>query len=92
VIDRLRSFLADQAAILDAVRDDYADGAGQNRLIGRDRQIAEELGTLTPDQIRAMLMTLLSRVDLRPDRVEINIHRDRLVELLYGQSIHLTMQ
>ena len=76
VISRLRSFFADQGAILDAVRDEYADGAGQNRLIGRGRQIAEELGTLAPDQIRAMLMTLLSRVDLRPDRIVISIRRD----------------
>ena len=29
-----------------------------------------------------MLMALLSRVDIRPDRVEINIRRSRLVELL----------
>ena len=75
VITRLRSFLADQGAILDAIRDEYADGAAQNRLIARGRQIAEELTTLAPDQTRAMLMTLISRVDIRPDRVEIKVHR-----------------
>jgi hypothetical protein len=91
-MNRLRTFLADQGAILDALRDKYPDGAVQNRLIRRGRQIAEELGTLAPDQIRAMLMTLLSRVALGPHRVEINIRRDRLVEVLGGQSIDLTMQ
>jgi hypothetical protein len=30
--------------------DEYADGAGQSRLIGRGRQIAEELETLAPDK------------------------------------------
>jgi site-specific DNA recombinase len=60
VIYRLRTFLCDQGAILDAIRDEHADGAGQNRLIGRGRQIAEELGTLAPDQTRAMMMALLS--------------------------------
>ena len=64
----------------------------QNRLIERGRQIAEELGTLAPDQTRAMLMALLSRVDIRPDRVEINICRCRLIELLAAQSIDLTTQ
>ena len=92
VITRLRNFLADEGAVLDAIRDEYADGAGLTRLIRRGRQIAEELGTLAPDQIRAILMTLLSRVDIRPDRVEINIRQGCLIELLDSQSIDPTMQ
>ena len=71
---------------------EYPGAVEQNRLIGRGRQIAEELGTLAPDQTRAMLMTLLSRVDIRPDRVEINIRRCRLIELLDAQSIDPTTQ
>ncbi len=35
-------------------------------------------------------MSLLSRVDIRPDRVEINIRRRRLIELLHAQSINLS--
>ena len=89
VITRLRTFLADRGAILDAIQNEYPGAVEQNRLIRRGRQIAEELGTLAPDQTRAMLMTLLSRVDIRPDRVEINIRRCRLVELLDAQSIDL---
>jgi hypothetical protein len=92
VITRLRAFLSDQGAILDAIRDEHADGTGQNRLIGRGRQIAEGLGRLAPDQTRAMLIALLSRVDIRPDRVEINIRRGRLIALLATQTIDLTNQ
>jgi DNA invertase Pin-like site-specific DNA recombinase len=93
VITRLRAFLANQGAILDAIRDEHADGAGQKRLIERGREIAEELGALAPDQIRAMLMALLSRVDIRPDRVEITIRRGFLVQLLCAvQSVELGMQ
>jgi site-specific DNA recombinase len=93
VITRLRAFLADQGAILDAIRNEHADGAGQKRLIGRGREIAEELGALAPDQIRAMLIALLSRVDIRPDRVEITIRRGFLVQLHCAvQSVELGMQ
>ena len=42
---------------------------------------------MAPDQTRAMLMTLLSRVNVRSDRVEINIRPGRLVELLRAQAI-----
>src|SRR6476659_185116 len=67
VITRLRTLLADRGAILDAIQNEYPGGGEQNRLIRRGRQIAEELGTLAPDQTRAILTTLLSRVDIRPD-------------------------
>jgi len=92
VITRLRTLLADRGAILDAIQNEYPGAAEQNRLIRRGRQIAEELGTLPSDQIRATLMTLLSRVDIRPDRVEINIRRCYLIDLLDAQSINPTMQ
>jgi hypothetical protein len=92
VITRLRTFLADQGAILNAIRDEHADGAAQSRLIARGRQVAEELGTRAPDQIRAMLMAILGRVDIRPARVEINIPRSSLVALLAAQAIDLTLQ
>ena len=39
-----------------------------------------------------MLMTLLSRVDIRPDCVEISVPRSRLVEMLGTDSIDLVMQ
>ena len=92
VISELRTFLADQGAILDAIGDQLADGAAQNRLIKRGRQIAEELGMLAPDQIRAMLMAFVSRVDITPDRVEIAIRRRPLAELLGAQLLEPTRQ
>ena len=92
VITRLRTLLADRGGILDAIQNEYLGAAEQNRLIRRGRQIAEELGTLAPDQIRGTLMALLSRIDIKPDRVEINIPRSRLVALLAAQAIDLTTQ
>ena len=86
VINRVRGFLIDQGAILDAVRDEHPDGATQKRLIARAHQIAEELPTLAPDQTRAMLMALVARVDLKSDRVEIKMRRRSLVVLLHAQS------
>jgi site-specific DNA recombinase len=92
VINRLCAFLTDQGAILDAVRNQHPDGTNQKRLISRGRQIAEELPNMAPDQIRAMLMALVSRVDLKSDRVEIKLRRESLVELLHGQSTASIMQ
>jgi hypothetical protein len=92
VITRLRTLLADRGGILDAIQNEYLGAAEQNRLIRRGLHIAEELETLAPDQVRGTLMALLSRVDIKPDRVEINIPRSRLVALLAAQAIDLTTQ
>ena len=71
VTNRLRTFLADPGAILDAVDKDLHGDPGRSQLIERSRQIAEELGAHTPDKVKAALMTLLCRVEIKSDRVEI---------------------
>jgi hypothetical protein len=87
VINRLRTFLADPGAILDAVDDDSHNGSGCGQLIERSRQIAEELGAHAPDKVKATLMTLLCRVEIRSDRVDITLSRGRLTQLLAGSLI-----
>ena len=64
---------------------------GQRQLIERGRQVAEELRAQAPNEVKATLLSLLCRVEIKPDRVEINISRERLGALLAGQSIDLTM-
>src|ERR1700731_3047191 len=91
VINRLRTFLADPGAILDAADNDSHGGPGRSQLIERGRQIAEELGGLAPDKVKAMLMTLLCRVEIGSDRVDITLSRGRLTQLLAG-SPDLKMQ
>jgi site-specific DNA recombinase len=91
VIDRLRTFLTDHGAILDAVDNESQGGVEQSQLMERGRQVAEELAAQAPDKVKATLMTLLCRVEIRSDRVAITVCRGRLTELLAG-SIDLTMQ
>jgi hypothetical protein len=91
VINGLRAFLANPTAILDAV-DESQSGAGQSPLIERGRQIAGELGAESPDNIKATLMTLLCRVEINPNCIEINISRRRLTALVADHSIDLTKQ
>jgi len=91
VINRLRTFLADPAAILDALGNE-SHGAGQSQLVEHGRQIANELAAQAPDQVKATLMALRCRVDINADRVDINLSRGRLAELLTGQPIDPAMQ
>jgi DNA invertase Pin-like site-specific DNA recombinase len=90
VINRLRAFLANPTAILDAVNEESHSGSQQSQLIERGRQIAEELRAQAADEVKAMLMALSCQVVVNPDRIEISISGRRLAQLLIGQSIDLT--
>jgi site-specific DNA recombinase len=92
VIDRLRSFFANPAAVLDAIDNGSHSGSGQRRLLERARQVGEELGVQAPNEIRTTLMTLFCRVEIKPEEIEIKIFRHRLAALLNEQSINLTVQ
>ena len=87
VIGRLRAFLADEGAMLSAISDAEENGAEQKRLIARGRQISEEFPTLTPDAIRSILLTLVSRIDIRAEHVEIRVYRHRLHDLIQARSL-----
>jgi site-specific DNA recombinase len=91
VIARLRTFLTDPGAILDAVENGSHSGSGQLIELQRGRKLAEDLGGQTPDRVKAMLMTLLCHVEIRSDRVDITLSRCGLAELLAG-SMDLKMQ
>jgi hypothetical protein len=92
VINKLRDFLADQGAILDALGCECPDGAAQSRQIAGGLRIAEGLVSLAPDRMRAMVMALFSQVDIRPDCVEINLRRSCLIDLLSTGSIDSIIQ
>ena len=87
VIGRLRAFLADEGAVLSAITDAEQNGAQQKRLIGRGRQISEELPTLAPEIVRSILLTLVNRIDIKAEHVEIRVYQQRLHDLLQAQSI-----
>src|SRR5262249_31664739 len=63
VINRLRTFFADPGAIFDAVDSDSHSGSEQTQLIERGHQIAKELGGQPPNELKALLMALLCRVE-----------------------------
>ena len=74
------------------IREEHVDGAAQSRLIARGIKIAKEIESLTTDQVRAILMTVIGRIDIRPDCVEISVCRSRIIELLGQARIELMTQ
>jgi site-specific DNA recombinase len=92
VINKLRAFFADPAAILDVIDDKSPIGSWQTEAIERGLQAAEELGTQMRDNVRAILTRLQCRIEICPDRVRIKISRRRLVSQLSGRAFDLNAQ
>ena len=92
VLNRLRTFLANRAEILDAIDNEADHNVGQGHLIERARQVADELGAQAPEKIKAILMALVRRVEVRLDSVKIAVSQSSLAALLSASSIELQTQ
>ena len=90
-LNRLRAFLKDPIAILDAIGEQL-DSTGQSQLLHRGRLISEELAVQPLERIKATLLTLSCRIEVQSDRIDISLCRQRLARVLAGQSIDLTRQ
>ena len=58
----------------------------------RARQLADELSARAPERIKAIFMSLIHRVEIRPDCVKVDISKNRLAVLLASMSIDLAIQ
>jgi site-specific DNA recombinase len=90
MLDRLRSFLNNRAEILlDAITQEPDSGASPRQVFERGRQIADELRVERSETVKAIVMTLVRRVEIRADCVQISISRAHLSGLLTDQSVDL---
>ncbi len=86
VIERLRTLLCDRGELLDSVGEHGLSGAGVKPLMERARRIAEVLTDRSPGELRLLVMTLVRRVEIRSESIEIEICRQRLTSVLQGHS------
>jgi site-specific DNA recombinase len=90
VIDRLRAFLDDPAALLDVLVNE-SHCSGRTDLIERSHQVAEELRAQAPTAVKMMLMSLRCRVTIKSNRVEIHLSRRLLAATLARQTLDQAM-
>src|SRR4051794_29075724 len=72
VTDRIRDLLAEPASLIEATEALRLDAAAQHQLLQQAADIAASWSTLQPTRIRVILTTLVRRIDLRPNRIELN--------------------
>ena len=84
VIGEIQSLLRTPARLLDTliVRDD--DVASQRRLVERGRDRAETLDQTDRPTLVGAVRSIVSRVEVHPDRIDVDCSRDALREWLVG--------
>jgi hypothetical protein len=73
VTGRIRTWLADPVAMLNAVQCCQPDAVAQKRLIGEAARLAATWQDLNAEQRRAIYRALLTRVQVHSDRVEVTL-------------------
>ncbi len=77
--------------MLNAIGSAIDDSIEPGRLIERAEQIAAELDPQRPDSVKAVLMALVSRVEIKPDCISIHVSQSCLAKLLAAPSLDLTI-
>ena len=82
VSERICQALTDQAFLLRAIDVVTADPATQKRLLGRASEVARAWPDLATADRRSMLLTFVVRIDVRADKVDIQLRPERLVHTI----------
>jgi hypothetical protein len=84
VTGRVRQWLLDPGGIYQSTR--LADPSAQRRLIARAGEIGKSWPELPGTRQRAFLTTLIDRIDVGADQIDIHLRSTRLVALLDGAA------
>src|SRR5262249_10447131 len=85
--ERLCGFLANEADVHKAIEQRVSEGAEQQRLITRARELAAAWSSLAPTERRAGHRALIARIDIGRDRIDVHVDPSRLADLLAHDRI-----
>ena len=84
VTHRIRDWLADPAGLYQALQKVAPDAGKQKRLIERTKHCTATWQDLKPNDRRALLRVIVTRVQVFADRIDIIVERARLAQWLMG--------
>jgi len=84
VSDRLRAFLLSEPEVFEAIQSHVEEAAEQKRLIEQAAAVSRKWSDHPPAQIYKLLRTLVSRIDLHPEKIAIHLRPARISAALAG--------
>jgi site-specific DNA recombinase len=90
VTNRVRQFLSEPDSVLRAIDQPGIEAAEQHRLSDGATRLSSSWSTLLPTQVRALLTSLIDRIDVHPNRLDLHIGSLRLATVLGAASQETT--
>ncbi len=88
VIGQVRRFLTDEAALFAALDRTIPGIAERRKVLDQASRLARDWPRLAAAEARRILLGLLERVSLHPDRIDIHLRPDHLPKVLSGPTRH----
>ena len=89
VTRRIRGYFADRAEAFEAINRYVRDAAEQERLVDRATDFAEGWHDLVPAEVRAILLALVTRIEVHEERVDIDVNAARIIDVLQSDPMDL---
>ena len=86
VTERIRAFLADPVAVLDASKPHLGDVQHQQSLVEGAKKLAKSLLTSVDDARRNTLRLIIQRIQVHDDRIDIFLHTTEMLMLFENAS------
>jgi len=86
VIQKLRAFLSNRSEMFTAISPHVGEAAEQNRLLDLSASLSKKLPDLSQAEIRRLLLALIPRIEVHPNKVEIHLLPAHLISHLQGQD------
>ena len=87
VMDRIRAWFADSVVVLNAVQCCGPDAIAQKRLLGEAARLAATWQDLNAEQLRAILRAVVTRVQVRSDRIDLTLDQMGVAFWLDGKVL-----
>jgi len=89
VIHRIRGFFADRCEVFEVISRYVRNAAEQKSLIGMASGLVKRWDHLQPAEIRSILLSLVNRIEVHEDKVNIMINTGRIASVLKGDPVVL---
>jgi len=89
VSQRLQGFFTNRSEVFDTIESYVKEGAEQKRLFDQAASLSKNWSGLPPTRTRQLLLVLILRIEVHPEKIDIHVALDRIVDIFRDDFMDL---